>query len=252
MAKKKKYKSNKNINTKQIITSLIILIIMSIIAYFAQNTDYYFNNVESKNNIFGKTTYSSLENIPDYSGEICVKINNNKPYFNENNYTTNAFENYSELDYIGRCGVAYANICKETMPPKGDERGDISAVKPTGWKQVKINGEYLYNRCHLIAYCLSDEDDNKQNLITGTRYFNVQGMLPIENLVLEYMKENKDNHVLYRVTPLFKGENLLASGVQMEAYSIEDNGKLSFNVFVYNIQPGLTINYATGELIKNN
>lgn len=252
MAKKKNYKSSKNINTKQIITSLIILIIMIIIAYFAQQSDYNFNNVEKNNNIFGKTTYANLVDVPDYTGEICVMINNNKPYFNENDYTTKAFESYSDLDYLGRCGVAYANICKETMPPVGDSRGDISSIHPTGWKQMKIKGEYLYNRCHLIAHCLSDEDANIQNLITGTRYFNVQGMLPKENLVLEYMKENKDNHVLYRITPYFKGENLLASGVQMEAYSVEDNGKLSFNVFVYNIQPNLTLNYETGELIKTN
>ena len=252
MAKKKNYKSNKNINTKQIITSLISLIIMIIIACFVQQDDYNFNNVETNSNVFGNTTYSDLGKIQDYSGEICVMINNNKPYFNENDYTTNAFENYSDLDYLGRCGVAYVNICKEIMPPVGDERGDISSIHPTGWKQTKINGEYLYNRCHLIAHSLSDEDDNKQNLITGTRYFNVYGMLPIESSILEYMNKNKDNHVLYRVTPLFKGENLLASGVQMEAYSVEDNGELSFNVFVYNIQPGLTLDYATGELMKNN
>ena len=203
-----------------------------------------------ENNIFGKLSYSDLVSVPDYSGEICVMINENKPYFTEEDYTKEAFESYSQLDYLGRCGIAYANICKETMPPEGDERGDISSVRPTGWKQAKFNDEFLYNRCHLIAYCLSDEDANKQNLITGTRYFNVQGMLPIEKLVLEYMNKNQNNHVLYRVTPVFKGDNLLASGVEMEGYSIEDNGQLSFNVFIYNIQPGANINYATGELIQ--
>ena len=164
MAKKKNYK---NINTKQIITSLIILIIMIIIVCLAQKVNYNLNNVETNSNIFGKTTYSSLENIPEYTGEICVKINDNKPYFNE-------------------------------------------------------------------------ED-----------YFNTEGMLPNERLVLEYIKKNPNNHVLYRVTPIFKGENLLATGVEMEAYSVEDNGKFFFNVFVYNIQPGAKLNYATGELLND-
>ena len=138
------------------------------------------------------------------------------------------------------------------MPQKGEKRGDISNVKPTGWKQKKYNGEYLYNRCHLIGYQLSDENDNELNLITGTRYFNVTGMLPFENKVAEYIKENENNHVLYRVTPVFEGENFLASGVEIEAYSVEDNGKgICFNVYVYNIQPGITINYLTGESTKN-
>lgn len=252
MAKKKNYKSNKNINTKQLITTLIIFTIISIGAYIVEKVDFNLNNIDTNVNVFRKTTYSSLEDIPEYTGEICVEINDNKPYFNESDYTTKAFENYSDVDYLGRCGVAYVNVCKEIMPPEGDERGNISSIRPTGWKQTKFNGEYLYNRCHLIAHSLSDEDANKQNLITGTSYFNTQGMLPIEKLILEYINKNQNNHVLYRVTPIFKGENLLASGVEMEAYSVEDNGKLSFNVFVYNIQPGLTLNYVTGELIKNN
>lgn len=252
MSKKKEYKSNKNINTKQLITGLIILTIIIIFTCLIEKNYNNYNNVENNTNIFGKTTYSSILDIPNYSGEIRVKINDNKPYFNEEDYTTKAFEKYSDLDYLGRCGVAYVNVCKEIMPPEGDVRGDISSIHPTGWKQTKFNGEYLYNRCHLIAHSLSDEDDNKQNLITGTRYFNAQGMLPIENLVQEYMNNNKNNHVLYRVTPIFKGENLLATGVEMEAYSVEDNGKLSFNVFVYNIQPGANLNYATGELLNNN
>ena len=246
-----KNKSKKNLNTKQLIRIIIIFIIIIIGAYFAENIDVNSNNIVTNVNIFGNTTYSNLINVPNYSGEICVMINDNNPYFTEQDYKSEIFENYSDLDYLGRCGVAYANICKDIMPPKGDKRGDISSVRPTGWKQAKVEGEYLYNRCHLIAHSLSDEDANKQNLITGTRYFNVKGMLPIENLVLEYMNKNKDNHVLYRVTPLFKGENLLASGVEMEAYSIEDNGQLSFNVFVYNIMPGVNLNYATGELLNN-
>lgn len=240
---------NKKTFSKQIVSTLIFLIIIVIFTYVTDNENKT-NNIESKTNLVAQTSYSSVLDVPEYSGEICVAINDNKPYFTESDYTTNPFENYSELDSLGRCGVAYANICKETMPPKGDERGDISSVRPTGWKQAKFDGEYLYNRCHLIAYSLSDEDANKQNLITGTRYFNVQGMLPMEKQVLEYMNKNKDNHVLYRVTPVFKGENLLATGVEMEAYSVEDNGKLSFNVFVYNVQPGANLNYATGELIK--
>lgn len=240
---------NKKTFSKQIVSTLIFLIIVVIFIYVTDNENKT-NNIENNTNLVAQTSYSSVSDIPEYTGEICVTINDNKPYFSQSNYTTTAFEKYSELDALGRCGVAYANICKETMPPKGDERGDISSVRPTGWKQTKIDGEYLYNRCHLIAYSLSDEDANKQNLITGTRYFNVQGMLPMEKQVLEYMNKNKDNHVLYRVTPVFKGENLLATGVEMEAYSVEDNGKLSFNVFVYNVQPGANLNYATGEVIK--
>ena len=246
MGRKKGSKNKKTITTKELLIYLVIFIAIISINYFLGKSD-----ESNENNIFGSSSYSNLVDVPEYSNEICVMINDNKPYFTEEDYTLSAFENYSELDYLGRCGIAYANICKETLPPEGDERGDISKVHPTGWKQVKVNGEYLYNRCHLIAYSLSDEDANEKNLITGTRYFNVSGMLPIEMLVLDYIKENKDNHVLYRVTPLFKGDNLLATGVEMEGYSIEDNGKLSFNVFVYNVEPGATLNYETGELIDN-
>ena len=241
-------KINKNINMKQLITTVIFFTIIIIGTYIAEQVDLNINNIETNANTLENISYSSLEEIPKYTGEICVSINDNKPYFSENDYTTKAFENYSELDYLGRCGVAYVNVCKEIMPPEGDERGDISAVHPTGWKQTKFNGEYLYNRCHLIAHSLSDEDANKQNLITGTRYFNVEGMLPNEKLVLEYINKNPNNHVLYRVTPIFEGENLLASGVEMEAYSVEDNGKLSFNVFVYNVQPGANLNYETRQV----
>ena len=246
MGRKKGSKNKKTITTKELLIYLVIFIAIISINYFLGKSD-----ESNENNIFGSSSYSNLVDVPEYSNEICVMINDNKPYFTEEDYTLSAFENYSELDYLGRCGIAYANICKETLPPEGDERGDISKVHPTGWKQVKVNGEYLYNRCHLIAYSLSDEDANEKNLITGTRYFNVSGMLPIEMLVLDYIKENKDNHVLYRVTPLFKGDNLLVTGVEMEGYSIEDNGKLSFNVFVYNVEPGATLNYETGELIDN-
>ena len=196
------------------------------------------------------STYANLEDIPDYSGEIYVILNNNIPYFDESDYTTEGFEEYSKLDELGRCGVAYANICKEIMPT--EERESISEVEPTGWVQKKYNGEYLYNRCHLIGYQLSGENANELNLITGTRYFNVSGMLPFENQIANYIEENENNHVLYRVTPVYEGENLLASGVVLEAYSVEDNGQgICFNVYVYNVQPGITIDYATGESFEN-
>jgi len=180
-----------------------------------------------------------------------VYVNNNVPSFLESDYTTEPFEKYSELDSLGRCGVAYANVCKELMPAEGEKRGDISSVKPSGWKQKKYNGEFLYNRCHLIGYQLAAENANEKNLITGTRYFNVTGMLDFENRVAEYINnqgKNENKHVLYKVTPYFEGDNLLATGVEMEAYSVEDNGSgVSFNVFVYNVQPGITLDYRTGQ-----
>ena len=173
---------------------------------------------------------------------------NHIPYFTSDNLTTEAFENYSELDALGRCGVAYANVCLETMPT--EKRGSISEVKPTGWHSVKydnVDGKSLYNRCHLIGYQLTAENANQQNLITGTRYLNVDGMLPFENMVADYVKET-DNHVLYRVTPIFTGDNLVADGVLMEGYSVEDEGDgICFCVYAYNVQPGITIDYATGD-----
>lgn len=246
-----KKRRNKKISIKQLIITLLIFAIIVLLEHFYEEINNKLNNEQENTNTSTKITYSSLLEVPEYTNEICVEINDNKPYFTEADYTTEAFEKYSELDYLGRCGVAYANVCKEIMPPKGDERGDISSVYPTGWKQTKFNGEFLYNRCHLIAHSLSDEDDNKQNLITGTRYFNVQGMLPYERLVYDYIQNNKNNHVLYRVTPIYKGDNLVASGVEMEAYSVEDNGKgICFNVYIYNVQPGANIDYATGKLLK--
>lgn len=196
------------------------------------------------------TSYE-LENIPEYSGEPYTIINENKPNFKGEDFLTDTFESYSELDELGRCGVAFANLGKETMPAEGETRKSISNIKPTGWHNVKydnINGKNLYNRCHLIAYCLSAENDNEKNLITGTRYFNVDGMLTFEKEVLEYLRNNENNHVLYRVTPIFEGENLVASGVTIEIASVEDRGeKLEFYVYVYNVQPGITIDYATGD-----
>lgn len=194
----------------------------------------------------------SLDNLKDhaaYNGEPYVELNDNVPNFTtreKNN--TKAFENYHRLDALGRCGTAYANICKELMPT--EKRGAIGMVKPSGWNTVKydvVDGKYLYNRCHLIGFQLAGENANKKNLITGTRYLNVDGMLPFEDEVADYVKDT-DHHVLYRVTPVFKGDNLVAEGVEMEAYSVEDKGKgICFHVFVYNVQPGVTIDYATGE-----
>ena len=190
----------------------------------------------------------TVADIPEYSGEPYVVLQENQPDFDLEDLTLEPFETYSDLDSLGRCGVAYANICLEIMPT--EDRGDIGQVKPTGWHTAKydcIEGKYLYNRCHLIGYQLAGENANKQNLITGTRYLNVTGMLPFENMVDDYV-EDTGNHVLYRVTPVFQGEELVARGVQMEAFSVEDEGEgVCFNVYVYNVQPGIVIDYATGE-----
>ncbi len=193
-------------------------------------------------------TEDILQKIPAYQDAAYVTVNDNVPFFTESEFTTEAFESYSDLDSLGRCGVAYANVCKEIMPT--EERGSIGMVKPSGWHTVKysgIDGNYLYNRCHLIGYQLSGENANEKNLITGTRYLNVQGMLPFENQVADYVKRT-GNHVLYRSTPLFEGNDLVARGVLLEAASVEDRGQgLQFNVFCYNVQPGVTIQYADGS-----
>lgn len=190
----------------------------------------------------------SLDSIPDYSGSPYVTVNDNQPYFSNTALTTTSFESYSKLDRLGRCGVAYACASTDTMPT--EERGTIGQIKPTGWHTVKydcVDGKYLYNRCHLIGYQLTAENANEKNLITGTRYLNVNGMLPFENMVADYIKETS-NHVLYRVTPVFDGNNLVASGVLIEAKSVEDNGEgICFNVYCYNVQPGVAIDYATGD-----
>lgn len=205
---------------------------------------------DSKQKVVHTGTASAFNaaDVPAYSGEPYTAVNNNEPYFTSDNLTTEAFENYSELDALGRCGVAYANVCLETTPT--EKRGSISEVKPTGWHSVKydnVDGKSLYNRCHLIGYQLTAENANQQNLITGTRYLNVDGMLPFENMVADYVKET-DNHVLYRVTPIFTGDNLVADGVLMEGYSVEDEGDgICFCVYAYNVQPGITIDYATGD-----
>ena len=189
-----------------------------------------------------------ISDVPEYSGTPYVVINGNIPEFSDFELTTDSFETYSELDFLGRCGVAYANVGIDLMPTK--ERGSIGQIKPSGWHTVKydvVDGIYLYNRCHLIGYQLSGENSNEKNLITGTRYLNVEGMLPFENMVADYVKETQ-NHVLYRVTPIFEGDNLLANGVLIEAESVEDHGEgICFNVYCYNVQPGIKIDYATGD-----
>ena len=190
----------------------------------------------------------SLEDIPEYSGEPYVVVEGNEPDFSEEEMTGESFEEYSELDRLGRCHEALANVGEDLMPT--EERGSISEVKPSGWENEYydfVDGGYVYNRCHLIAYQLAGENANEKNLITGTRYMNVEGMLPFENEVADYVKDT-GNHVLLRVTPIYDGKNLVASGVQMEAWSVEDNGKsVQFNVYCYNVQPGVEIDYATGE-----
>ena len=186
--------------------------------------------------------------IPPYSGSPYTALNDNVPDFQPADLTTNSYETYSDLDSLGRCGVAVASVGTDLMPTKA--RGSISSVKPTGWVSVQydiVDGKNLYNRCHLIGYQLTAENANKRNLITGTRYLNVSGMLPFENLVADYVKET-ENHVLYRVTPYFEGDNLVANGVQIEAESVEDQGEgVLFNVYCYNVQPGVVIDYTTGE-----
>ena len=192
------------------------------------------------------------EVIPEYSGNPYVELNGNVPYFTDEELSTTAFELYSELDSLGRCGACYANICKEIMPT--EERGSIGMVKPTGWHTVKydcITDRYLYNRCHLIGYQLAGENANEKNLITGTRYLNVDGMLPFENEVADYVEET-ENQVLYRVTPGFSDDDLVASGVIIEAKSVEDKGAgVQFNVYCYNVQPGISIDYIDGQSWEN-
>ena len=239
-------KQRKNLN--KLIVAIIVIAVGLIIGIAEGRGNELLQNI--KTSVLGITEEQSynIGQIPEYSGKAYVTINNNKPNFKEEDKTTKSFEKYSNLDSLNRCGVAYANVSKETMPT--EERGRIGMIKPSGWHTVKYNnvdGKYLYNRCHLIGYQLTGENANEKNLITCTRYMNTVGMLEFENKVANYVKET-NNHVLYRVTPIFEGNNLLASGAQMEAYSVEDNGKgISFNIYVYNIQEGITIDYKTGE-----
>ena len=193
-------------------------------------------------------SYDTVSDVPEYSGEPYVEINDNQPDFTEKELTTVSYEEYSKLDSLGRCGEAEACIGEDLMPE--GERESISEVIPSGWENNEydvVDGGYLYNRCHLIGYQLTGGNANEENLITGTRYMNTEGMLPFENMVAEYVQET-EYHVMYRVTPVFEGEDLVASGVHMEAESVEDDGEgISFNVYVYNVQPEITIDYSTGE-----
>ncbi len=193
-------------------------------------------------------SYDSLGDVPEYFGEPYVMIADGVPSFTEEDLTEASYETYSELDSLGRCGPAEANVGQDLMPT--EKRGSISEVKPSGWVQNKydwVDGKSLYNRCHLIGFQLTGENANRENLITGTRYLNVDGMLPFENMIADYVKET-DNHVLYRVTPVFLHDELVARGVQMEALSVEDGGEgVSFNIYCYNVQPGVEIDYATGD-----
>lgn len=212
-----------------------------------------FQPIEDNSNVVNQVSYD-LASIPEYSNANYVVLNNNEPNFTESDYTTDSFERYSELDSLGRAKVAYANIGVDLMPT--EERGSIGQVKPSGWHLVKydiVNGKYLYNRCHLIGFQLTGENANEKNLITCTRQMNTVGMLEFENKVANYIKST-NNHVLYRVTPIYKDDNLLASGVVMEAYSVEDRGEgIKFNIFVYNVQDGIDIDYKTGDSkLKNN
>ncbi len=271
MATRKKSSSGKNFKSMSyvkkkgkkalvtIVTSIIV-VVMTLLGW--TNKEFLQEYLFSEYGIFGSvTSYGNelegytlgnmdeiLAMVPEFTDQPYVVINNNKPFFtDEEKATTDTFEFYSELDSLGRCGMALANVCKELMPTA--ERESIGQVKPTGWQTAKydhVDGKYLYNRCHLIGFQLTGENANEKNLITGTRYMNVDGMLPFENMIDDYVDET-ENHVLYRVTPVFEGDELVARGALMEAYSIEDEGEgICFNVYVYNNQPGVVIDYATG------
>ena len=221
----------------------VFILLLGVLFYFKEDIyNYTYSIINTSNESY------DIENLPEYDGNSYVIVNDNIPYFKEEEYTTTSFEKYSELDSLGRCGVAYANISTDLMPT--EKRGSIGSIKPSGWHTIKydhIDGKYLYNRCHLIGYQLTGENANEKNLITCTRSMNTKGMLQFENMVTKYIKDT-DNHVLYRVTPVFEGNNLVATGVEMEAYSVEDSGEgIKFNVFVYNIEDGIIIDYKTGD-----
>ena len=225
---------------KKLVTSLLSLIVLIAVVSYQYILPSYAYKDNSNNT-------SDVISIPSYDNEPYKEVNNNKPTFTDSEKELTEKEEYSDLDSLGRVGVAFALVSKSTMPTT--KRGSIGMIKPAGWHTVKydfVDGKYLYNRCHLIAHQLTGENANPKNLITCTRSMNVDGMLPFENKVANYIKET-NNHVLYRVTPVFDGDNLVANGAYMEAYSIEDKGKLSFNVYVYNVQKGVTIDYKTGE-----
>lgn len=225
---------------KKLVTSLLSLIVLIALVSYQYILPSYAYKDNSNNT-------SDVISIPSYDNEPYKEVNNNKPTFTDSEKGLTEKEEYSDLDSLGRVGVAFALVSKSTMPTT--KRGSIGMIKPAGWHTVKydfVDGKYLYNRCHLIAHQLTGQNANPKNLMTCTRSMNVDGMLPFENKVANYIKET-NNHVLYRVTPVFDGDNLVANGAYMEAYSIEDKGKLSFNVYVYNVQKGVAIDYKTGE-----
>lgn len=226
------------------IIKLIVLLFAMVIVYFQDDIRLFIDNFFASDNA---NLYNSYD-IPDYTGNMSIVVNNNEPIFDEKLKNTSSFESYSRLDSLNRCGVAIANIGIDLMPT--EKRESIGMIKPSGWHTIKydiINDKYLYNRCHLIGYQLTGENANDKNLITCTRQMNTIGMLEYENMVANYIKETK-NHVLYRATPIFEDNNLIAKGIVLEALSIEDNGKgIKFNVFIYNIQDGIEIDYLTGE-----
>ena len=245
MAKNKKKRSKQEqLKIKKLILTLIVVVLFAL----GLNGKQIKTVIGTLSGMSRPIYVSSIKDVPQYDEHAYVIINDNEPYFTEEDMTTEAFEDYAPLDMLGRCGTAYANICKEIMPT--EERGAIGHVKPSGWQTVKYNGivegNYLYNRCHLIGFQLAGENANERNLITGTRYLNIDGMVDFENQVAEYVKKT-GNHVLYRVTPVFEGTDLVARGVQMEALSVEDNGEgIKFNVYCYNVQPGVEIDYSNG------
>lgn len=236
-------------NKKFLNILLILIVSLSVLSGCSAGENNFFNDLDITAQSASDYVNYDLSNIPDYDGKAYVELNGNVPEFSESEKTySESFEEYGKLDSLGRCTYAVSCIGKDLMPT--EKRGSIGSVKPSGWHISKydfVDGKYLYNRCHLIGYQLTAENANERNLITGTRYLNVEGMLPFENDVADYI-EITNNHVYYKVTPIFEGNNLVANGVQMQAYSVEDNGQgVSFNVYCYNVQPGVAIDYATGD-----
>ena len=236
-------------NKKFLNILLILIVSLSVLSGCSAGENNFFNDLDITAQSASDYVNYDLSNIPDYDGKAYVELNGNVPEFSESEKTySESFEEYGNLDSLGRCTYAVSCIGKDLMPT--EKRGSIGSVKPSGWHISKydfVDGKYLYNRCHLIGYQLTAENANERNLITGTRYLNIEGMLPFENDVADYI-EITNNHVYYKVTPIFEGNNLVANGVQMQAYSVEDNGQgISFNVYCYNVQPGVAIDYATGD-----
>ena len=236
-------------NKKFLNILLILIVSLSVLSGCSAGENNFFNDLDITAQSASDYVNYDLSNIPDYDGKAYVELNGNVPEFSESEKTSSeSFEEYGKLDLLGRCTYAVSCIGKDLMPT--EKRGSIGSVKPSGWHISKydfVDGKYLYNRCHLIGYQLTAENANERNLITGTRYLSVEGMLPFENDVADYI-EITNNHVYYKVTPIFEGNNLVANGVQMQAYSVEDNGQgISFNVYCYNVQPGVAIDYATGD-----